>query len=79
MSDFYKTTMGRKFYESDLPKLISVLEKIANKMDESNKFNEKHYKLEEKLMKRQLRELNENVKVDSDKVIKTSPIYRKQV
>jgi hypothetical protein len=52
--------MGRKFYESDLPNLIAVLEKIANKMDESNKLDEKRFMLEEKLMKRQLRELNEN-------------------
>jgi hypothetical protein len=52
--------MGRKFYESDLPNLIAVLEKIANKMDESNKLDEKRYRLEEKLMKRQLRELNED-------------------
>jgi hypothetical protein len=52
--------MGRKFYESDLPSLITVLEKIASRMDESNKLDEKRYRLEEKLMKRQLRELNEN-------------------
>jgi hypothetical protein len=32
--------MGRKFYESDLPNLITVLEKIANRMDESNKLDE---------------------------------------
>lgn len=82
MNDFHRTPMGRKFYESDLPNLITVLEKIANRMDESNKLDEKRYRLEEKLMKRQLRELNENTKVDQvdpNKVIKTSPIYRKQV
>jgi hypothetical protein len=60
MNEFYKTPMGRKFYESDLPKLISVLEKISNKMDESNKLDEKRFKLEEKLIKHQLRELNES-------------------
>jgi hypothetical protein len=60
MNDFHRTPMGRKFYETDLPKLVSVLEKIANKMDESNKLDEKRFKLEEKLMKRQLKELNES-------------------
>ena len=61
MSEFYRTSMGRKFYESDLPRLISVLEKIANKMEESNKLDEKKFKLEEKLIKRQLKELNESL------------------
>lgn len=60
MNDFHRTPMGRKFYESDLPKLVSVLEKIANKMEESNKLDEKRFKLEEKLMRRQLKELNES-------------------
>lgn len=60
MNDFHRTPMGRKFYETDLPKLVSVLEKIANKMDESNKLDEKRFKLEEKLMRRQLKELNES-------------------
>ncbi len=60
MNDFHKTPMGRKFYETDLPKLVSVLEKIANKMEESNKLDEKRFKLEEKLMRRQLKELNES-------------------
>lgn len=60
MNDFYRTTMGRKFYESDMPNLISALEKIASKMEESNKLNEKKFKLEEKLMRIQLRSLNES-------------------
>jgi hypothetical protein len=60
MNDFHKTVMGQKFYTADLPKLITVLEKIATKMDESNKLEEKRFKLEEKLMKYQLKELNES-------------------
>ena len=62
MSEFYRTQTGRKFYESDIPRLISVLEKIADRMDESNKLKEKRFILEEKLLKRQLRELNERIK-----------------
>lgn len=60
MNDFHKTVMGQKFYTADLPRLITVLEKIATKMDESNKLEEKRFKLEEKLMKHQLKELNES-------------------
>ena len=41
-------------------RLPEMIEKIANKMDESNKLDEKRFKLEEKLMKRQLKELNES-------------------
>lgn len=61
MNDFYRTAAGRKFYESDMPNLISALEKIATKMEESNKLNEKKFKLEERLMKIQLRSLNESL------------------
>lgn len=60
MSDFYKTSMGRKFYESDLPRLINALENISKRLDESNKLDEKKFRLEEKLMKRQLKEINES-------------------
>jgi hypothetical protein len=67
MSEFYRTTAGRKFYETDMPKLIAALEKIAIKMDESNKLEEKKFKLEEKLMKRQIKELNEMNGVSVDK------------
>lgn len=61
MSEFYRTPSGRKFYESDIPQLISVLEKIALRIDESNKLEEKKFKLEEKLIRRQLKELNESL------------------
>lgn len=61
MNDFYRTAAGRKFYESDMPSLISALEKIAAKMEESNKLDEKKFKLEEKLMRMQLKSLNESL------------------
>jgi hypothetical protein len=61
MNDFYRTTAGRKFYDNDIPNLISALEKIAVKMEESNKLNEKKFMLEEKLMRMQLRSLNESL------------------
>lgn len=66
MNEFYRTPIGRKFYEFDVPSLISALEKIANKMDESNKLEEKKFALEEKLLRRQLKELNE--KLDLGKI-----------
>lgn len=62
MNDFYKTAMGRKFYETDVPKLISVLEKISHSMAESNKLKERQFRLQEKLMKGELKELSEKVK-----------------
>lgn len=30
---FFETRMGRKFYEADVPKLIKVLERIADALD----------------------------------------------
>jgi hypothetical protein len=65
MNEFYKTAMGRKFYETDVPKLINVLEKIASKLDESNKLEEKRFKLEEKLLRGQIKDVNEKIKNDS--------------
>ena len=41
MSEFHRTSMGRKYYESDLPKLTKVLEKIADQLEKSNKLEEK--------------------------------------
>lgn len=61
MSEFYRTPVGRKFYESDMPQLITALEKIALRMDEANKLGERKFKLEEKLIKKQLKELNESL------------------
>lgn len=61
MSEFYRTPAGRKFYESDMPQLITALEKIALRMDEANKLGERKFKLEEKLIKKQLKELNESL------------------
>ena len=56
MNDFYRTPMGRKFYDADLPKLIDVLEKLGKHMEESNQlqdFNE---------LKQDIKELKETVK-----------------
>lgn len=60
MNEFHKTVMGQKFYTADLPRLIAVLEKIATKMEESNKLDEKRFRLDEKIIKRQFKELNES-------------------
>ena len=60
MSDFFRTVMGRKFYEADVPKLTNALERIANQMDKANKLEEKKMLLNEKLAKLQMKEINEN-------------------
>jgi len=60
MSDFFRTVMGRKFYEADVPKLTNALERIANQMEIANKLEEKKMLLNEKLAKLQMKEINEN-------------------
>ena len=60
MSDFFRTAMGRKFYEADIPKLTNALERIANQMEVANKLEEKKMLLNEKLAKLQMKEINEN-------------------
>ena len=56
MSEFHRTSMCRKYYESDLPKLTKVLEKIADQLEKSNKLEEKRFILEERINKLTIKE-----------------------
>jgi len=56
MSEFFRSQMGRKFYDTDVPRLVKVLERIAMQMEKQNILEEKKFKLEEKLQKLSLRE-----------------------
>lgn len=56
MSEFFRTQMGRKFYDTDMPSLVKSLEKIASQMERQNKLEEKRFLLEEKLQKLSIRE-----------------------
>ena len=60
MSEFFRTGMGRKFYEADVPKLVSVLERIATQMERKNKLKEKKFILEERIQKLTIKEANKN-------------------
>tara|TARA_B100000579_G_C22302853_1_gene607967 strand:+ start:179 stop:364 length:186 start_codon:yes stop_codon:yes gene_type:complete len=60
MSEFFRTQMGRKFYDADIPQLVKVLERIATQMERKNKLDEKKWQLEEKLQKLSLREAKNN-------------------
>jgi|TARA_X000001382_G_C3136531_1_gene168112 hypothetical protein len=60
MSEFFRTGMGRKFYEADVPKLVSVLERIATQMERKNKLEEKKFILEERIQKLTIKEANKN-------------------
>jgi len=56
MSEFFRTAMGRKFYDADIPQLVKVLEKIATQMENKNKLEEKRFVLEERIQKLAIRE-----------------------
>ena len=43
MTEFYRTMMGKKFFEGDLPRLIRVLERIADQNDSIDSLAEKIY------------------------------------
>ena len=58
MSEFFRTAMGRKFYDADMPQLVKVLEKIATQMEKKNKLEEKRFVLEERIQKLSIRESN---------------------
>lgn len=54
---------NRKSVDHDLSKLIKVLEKISMRMDEANKLEEKKIKLNEKLIRIKMTQLNEKYSI----------------
>ena len=40
MIKFFQTRMGRKFYESDVPRIAMALENIANELKRQNDLQE---------------------------------------
>ena len=58
MSEFFKTAMGRKLIDGDIPNLVNVLERIATQLERKNKLEEKKFVLEERIQKLSIRESN---------------------
>lgn len=56
-SDFSKSRIGKKFFESDLPQLVNVLGKLTEAMTESNKIEEKRLLIEQKRYLNEQREI----------------------
>jgi hypothetical protein len=60
MPEFFKTRMGHKFYDADIPRLTFALEKIGHLLETLNEREDKKWKLEEKLKRIELKDkLNE--------------------
>jgi len=60
MSEFFRTQMGRKLLDGDIPKLVNVLERIAVQLERKNKLEEKRFVLEERVQKLTIKEANKN-------------------
>ena len=60
MSEFFRTQMGRKLIDGDIPKLVNVLERIAVQLERKNKLDEKKFVLEERVQKLTIKEANKN-------------------
>jgi len=56
MSEFFRTAMGSKFYNADMPRLIKVLEHIGTQMEAKNKLEEKRFILEERIQRLTIKE-----------------------
>ena len=56
MSEFFRTQMGRKLIDVDIPNLVNVLVRIANQLEKKNKLEEKKFVLEEKIQKLSIKE-----------------------
>ena len=44
--EFFETGMGRKFHDSDVPRLVEALERIAEAMEKANVLKERELKVE---------------------------------
>ena len=60
MSEFFRTQMGRKLIDGDIPKLVNVLERIAVQLERKNKLEEKKFVLEERVQKLTIKEAKKN-------------------
>ncbi len=60
MSEFFRTQMGRKLLDGDIPKLVNVLERIAIQLERKNKLEERKFILEERVQKLTIKEANKN-------------------
>lgn len=56
-NDFAKSRNGKKFFENDLPQLITVLSKLTEALVESNKIEEKRLLIEQKRFLNESREI----------------------
>lgn len=60
MSEFHKTTIGQKFYNTDLPRLIESLNKLSSAIEKQNAINEKLLKENKRSNAIKVKELNES-------------------
>ena len=60
MSEFFRTAMGRKLIDGDIPNLVNVLERIATQLEKKNKLEEKKFILEEKIQRLTIKESSKN-------------------
>lgn len=65
MNDFFKTLMGRKLFESDIPDLIKSLNSLSKELKTLNEREEKKFKLDERLKRLQIREHLNKVNEDT--------------
>lgn len=59
MKDFYRTSAGRRFFESDVPALVEALQKISTQLEKANELAEKKKRVDERLKKLQIKNVNE--------------------
>jgi hypothetical protein len=60
MNDFFKTSMGKKFFEADMPELVKSLMSLTTELKKLNEREEKKFKLDERLKRLQIKEYNKN-------------------
>ena len=70
MDDFFKTRRGTRFFDMDLPKLTSQLERIAEALEKKNIIEEKRIVLEHKrYLKENKKENNLDTQIEEDGTI----------
>jgi hypothetical protein len=53
--EFHKTSMGKKFYDADLPKLIQSINRLSDALEKSIALREKDIKENKKAVSKKLK------------------------
>jgi hypothetical protein len=67
-TQLHQTTLGRKFFEQDIPRMVKALERIADALEKNTKLEESRFKQEK---------INESLRSKKDKEVLVKALREK--